>query len=232
MHTWYLSQTPQTCLCKKKLPGVNFYRFNAKNWRFFYRFNAKKLAFFGVNFILQKIWLCKKDDKYKVWSQIWDQSRTPVHFPAMCTSQCTNLLLSFYAEPPLRKGSGGRPFLCVSTVYLLNVPSFSWTALQNCCMNYYNSALISLYVSGKTFLTYLSMKMLLNSDLITSRWHQIVAVWAELNTTIHEIYILHVEKLSGFAKTFQSALLTRWRGFSDSGQLLPDWLDIGYSGDF
>ena len=150
------------------------------------------------------------------WSQIWDQSRTPVHFPAMCTSQCTNLLLSFYAEPPLRKGSVGRPFLCVSTVYLLNVPSFSWTALQNCCMNYYNSALISLYVSGKTFLTYLSMKMLLNSDLITSRWHQIVAVWAELNTTIHEIYILHVEKLSGFAKTFQSALLTRWRGFSDS----------------
>ena len=45
------------------------------------------------------------------WSQIWDQSRTPVHFPAMCTSQCTNLLLSFYAEPPLRKGSGGRTFL-------------------------------------------------------------------------------------------------------------------------
>ena len=22
------------CLCKKKLPGVNFYRFNAKNWQF------------------------------------------------------------------------------------------------------------------------------------------------------------------------------------------------------
>ena len=33
-HTSYLSQTPQTCLCKKKLPGVNFYRFNAKKWRF------------------------------------------------------------------------------------------------------------------------------------------------------------------------------------------------------
>ena len=144
-------------------------------------------------------------------------------YHAMRTSQCTNLLLSFYAEPPLRKGSGGRPFLCVSTVYLLNVPSFSWTALQNCCMNYYNSALISLYVSGKTFLTYLSMKMLLNSDLITSRWHQIVAVWAELNMTIHEIYILHVEKLSGFAKTFQSALLTRWRGFSDSGLYDLKW---------
>ena len=33
-HTFYLSQTPQTCLCKKKLAGVNFHRFNAKNWRF------------------------------------------------------------------------------------------------------------------------------------------------------------------------------------------------------
>ena len=33
-HTSYLSKTPQTCLCKKILPGVNFYRFNAKNWRF------------------------------------------------------------------------------------------------------------------------------------------------------------------------------------------------------
>ena len=33
-HTSYLSQTPQTCLCKRKLPGVNFYRFNANNWRF------------------------------------------------------------------------------------------------------------------------------------------------------------------------------------------------------
>ena len=22
------------CLCKKELPGVNFYRFNAKNWQF------------------------------------------------------------------------------------------------------------------------------------------------------------------------------------------------------
>ena len=33
------------CLCKKKLPGVNFYRFNAKNWRFFYRFNAKNWRF-------------------------------------------------------------------------------------------------------------------------------------------------------------------------------------------
>ena len=34
IHAWYLSQAPQTCLCKKKLPGVNFYRFNAKIWRF------------------------------------------------------------------------------------------------------------------------------------------------------------------------------------------------------
>ena len=44
-HTWYLSQTPQTCLCKKKLPGVNFYRFNAKNWHF-RQILREKVAFF------------------------------------------------------------------------------------------------------------------------------------------------------------------------------------------
>ena len=38
-----------------------------------------------------------------------------------------------------------------------------------------------------------------------------------------------LQKLSGFAKTFRSALLTRWQGFSDSGwgkvQLSPDTWD-------
>ena len=33
-HTWYLSQSPRTCPCKFFLAGVNFYRFNAKNWQF------------------------------------------------------------------------------------------------------------------------------------------------------------------------------------------------------
>ena len=66
--------------CKFFWPGVNFYRFNAKNWRkltkigvFRCKFRCKlaeigeklaknwqKLAFFGVNFILQKFCLCKK----------------------------------------------------------------------------------------------------------------------------------------------------------------------------
>ena len=31
-----------------------------------------------------------------------------------------------------------------------------------------------------------------------------------------------LQKLSGFAKTFRSALLTRWRGFSDSGQTIQN----------
>ena len=31
VHTSYLSQTPQTCLCKKFLSGVNFSRMNEKN---------------------------------------------------------------------------------------------------------------------------------------------------------------------------------------------------------
>ena len=34
MHTWYLSRTPRTYSCKIFLAGVNFYRFNAKNWQF------------------------------------------------------------------------------------------------------------------------------------------------------------------------------------------------------
>ena len=32
-HTWYLSRTPRTCSCNFFLAGVNFYRFNAKNWQ-------------------------------------------------------------------------------------------------------------------------------------------------------------------------------------------------------
>ena len=45
-HTWYLSRTPRTCLCKFFLAGVNFYRFNAKNWQF--------TVYFAV--ITQKNW--------------------------------------------------------------------------------------------------------------------------------------------------------------------------------
>ena len=33
-HTWYLSRTPRIYSCKFFLAGVNFYRFNAKNWQF------------------------------------------------------------------------------------------------------------------------------------------------------------------------------------------------------
>ena len=54
-HTSYLSQTPETCLCKKKLPGVNFYRFNAKNWRFSVQVSFSK-----------KFDCVKKKDKYEV----------------------------------------------------------------------------------------------------------------------------------------------------------------------
>ena len=55
MHTSYLSREPRVYPCKKILAGVNFYRFNAKNWHFrqilrekvafFYRFNAKNWRF-------------------------------------------------------------------------------------------------------------------------------------------------------------------------------------------
>ena len=33
-HTWYLSRAPREYPCKFLLAGVNFYRFNAKNWQF------------------------------------------------------------------------------------------------------------------------------------------------------------------------------------------------------
>ena len=45
VHTWYLSRTPRICSCKFFLAGVNFYRFNAKNWQF--------IVYFAV--ITQKI---------------------------------------------------------------------------------------------------------------------------------------------------------------------------------
>ena len=59
-------------LCKFFLAGVNFYRFNAKNWQITVWIGNLlcKLAYycvnFGVNFILQKFCLCKKNDKYQV----------------------------------------------------------------------------------------------------------------------------------------------------------------------
>ena len=33
-HTWYLSRLLRACPCKFFLAGVNFYRFNTKNWQF------------------------------------------------------------------------------------------------------------------------------------------------------------------------------------------------------
>ena len=63
LHTSYLSRTPRIYSCKFFLAGVNFYRFNAKNWQSTVYFFTR---FFGVNFILQKFCPCKKNDKYEV----------------------------------------------------------------------------------------------------------------------------------------------------------------------
>ena len=69
-HTWYLSRIPRIYPCKFFLAGVNFYRFNAKNWHFrqilrekmafFFTDLTQKIGVFGVNFILQKFCPCKK----------------------------------------------------------------------------------------------------------------------------------------------------------------------------
>ena len=77
--TWYLSWTPRIYSCKFFLAGVNYYRFNAKNWHFrkvafFLQIQREKLAFFGVNFSLKKFCPCKK-------RQIWG-----MHLPLI--SQC------------------------------------------------------------------------------------------------------------------------------------------------
>ena len=44
-HTSYLSRTHGRCPCKFFLAGVNFYRFNAKNWHF-RQILREKVAFF------------------------------------------------------------------------------------------------------------------------------------------------------------------------------------------
>ena len=50
VHTSYLSRTPRTCPCKFFLAGVNFYRFNAKNWKFtvYFAVITQKLAIYCV----------------------------------------------------------------------------------------------------------------------------------------------------------------------------------------
>ena len=69
-HTSYLSRIPRIYPCKFFLAGVNFYRFNAKNWHFgqilrekvafFFTDFTGKIGVFRLNFILQKICPCKK----------------------------------------------------------------------------------------------------------------------------------------------------------------------------
>ena len=68
-HTSYLSQEPRVYPCKFFLAGVNFYRFNAKNWHFrqilrekvaFLTDLTQKIGIFRCNFFLQKFCLCKK----------------------------------------------------------------------------------------------------------------------------------------------------------------------------
>ena len=75
-HTSYLSREPGVYPCKFCLAGVNFYRFNAKNWHFrqilrekvaFFTDLTRKIGVFGVNFIIQKFCPCKKNYKYEVW---------------------------------------------------------------------------------------------------------------------------------------------------------------------
>ena len=55
-HTSYLSREPRVYPCKFFLAGVNFYRFNAKNWQFTVYF-VVIYAFFRCKFYSPKILL-------------------------------------------------------------------------------------------------------------------------------------------------------------------------------
>ena len=64
LHTWYLSRTPRIYSCKFFLAGVNFYRFNAKNWHFrqilrekvaFFTYLTRKIGVFRCKFYYPKI---------------------------------------------------------------------------------------------------------------------------------------------------------------------------------
>ena len=72
VHTSYFSQTPQTCLCKKFLSGVNFSRLSEKKCIYltfsetFLVFLVPLVVFWGVKFGFRKSCLCKRNDKYEV----------------------------------------------------------------------------------------------------------------------------------------------------------------------
>ena len=74
----YLSRNPRIYPCKFFLAGVNFYRFNAKNWQFNV-YIVVIYAFFGVNFILQRFCSCKKNHKYQVCARAVSR-KTPIYF--------------------------------------------------------------------------------------------------------------------------------------------------------
>ena len=59
-HTFYLSQTPQTCLCKNFLSGVNFSRLSEKN-AYIFDFFRDIFSVFGAfsRFFGCKIWFSK-----------------------------------------------------------------------------------------------------------------------------------------------------------------------------
>ena len=63
-HTWYLLREPRVYPCKLFLAGVNFYRFNAKNWHFrqilrekwrFFTDLTRKIGVFRFKFYSPKI---------------------------------------------------------------------------------------------------------------------------------------------------------------------------------
>ena len=110
-HTWYLSQAPQAYPCKFFLAGVNFYRFNAKNWQFtvYFAVITQKIGnflcilswftrFLGVNFILQKFCQCKKNGKYQVCTLLFNIStyNDKISESFDCIRLCFNAICEYF----------------------------------------------------------------------------------------------------------------------------------------
>ena len=76
-HTSYLSQTPQTCLCKNFLSGVNFSRMSEKKCIYmtfsetFLVFLVILVVFLGVKYGFRKSCLCQRNDKYEVCIELY-----------------------------------------------------------------------------------------------------------------------------------------------------------------
>ena len=120
-HTSYLSRTPRIYSCKFFLAGVNFYRFNAKNWQFtvYFAVITQKNWQFSVYFVvIYALFRCKFYSpkilivwkKWQIWGMVFIV--IPIQYKKqivarsykrrstlLSTPSFTQLAVLFWAEP-------------------------------------------------------------------------------------------------------------------------------------